>query len=348
MAISDALHTAYENLLRVIRKPLTAEEEAERARTGKGHPEVDPAAFCDRARQFVDALSADPAASAELARRGTLCVTLTREGSDYSIARTTAQEALHGWDMAAKPAQQPARLHFLQKTVGNLLKAAEEERVAGVRGRYEQMNRLLAAGPPEAEGLPEALRPLLENWRDLARSIVSKGEIESLDGCYWLLHVENLACDPENLNCAPENRNCAPENRKYVSAVLAAEVRQAAEAMVWWCRRQGTPGIASGQGGEPDQPSVPARGPGRVGNFHWDGKTATMAPQPWHLVKFLWGCKGHHVEIHAVAAGAWENVDATDNQIAAAASRASAAFTEAELPCSVNIKSGIVSLLNAD
>jgi hypothetical protein len=223
MAISGALHTAHENLLRVIPKPLTAEEEDERVRAGKGHPDVDPAALCERALQFVDAFSADPAAAAELTRRGTLCATLTGKGSAYCLAGQQAQKALAGWDVAAQFAQEPAGLLFLQKTVRILLNAAGEELVARIRGRYEWMNRLLAE-----EGLPEAIRPLLENWRDAAWSIVSKGENESLDGCYWLLHAENLACDPENLKCAPENR-------KYASPVLAADVRQAAEALVRWC-----------------------------------------------------------------------------------------------------------------
>lgn len=114
----------------------------------------------------------------------------------------------------------------------------------------------------------------------------------------------------------------------------------AAEKIVWMKRAKGTP---------PAQPpAATPDGPGRVGEFHWRGKTVTMPPQPWHLVKFLWGCKDHRGEIHAVADGAWSDPDVLDNTIAAAASRATGAFVEAEVPLSVPIKDGTVSLVGAD
>ncbi len=201
MAISDALHTAYENLLRVIPKPPTTEEEAERVRTGRGHPDVDPAALHDGARRFVDALSADPAAAAELTRRGTLCAKLTAEGSEYLTAKTNAQKALHRW----KPKEA-----VLQHLVNHFQHQGGRELVADVRHEYERLDHLLGFNE-----VPEETRVLLTSWRDAAWSIVSQGENESLDGCYWLLQSNNL-----------RHALCVPQS--------APEVRQAADALVRW------------------------------------------------------------------------------------------------------------------
>lgn len=60
MPIADGLQAAYENLLRVIPEPLTAEEEQERRRTGKEDAEVDSVALHDGARRFVEAISEAP------------------------------------------------------------------------------------------------------------------------------------------------------------------------------------------------------------------------------------------------------------------------------------------------
>ena len=87
MSISDAFATAYENLCRVIPKPPTVEEE----RKGARRPEIDPKAMQDAVRRFVDALSRDSAAAAELKRRGTLVATLTGEGSEYLTVEQSAE-----------------------------------------------------------------------------------------------------------------------------------------------------------------------------------------------------------------------------------------------------------------
>ena len=61
MSISDSLVTAYNHLLRVIPKPLTAEEKAERRRTGTGRPaDTDPVELHDAARRFVNACPRTP------------------------------------------------------------------------------------------------------------------------------------------------------------------------------------------------------------------------------------------------------------------------------------------------
>ena len=245
MAIPGSLVTAHENLLRVIPQPLTAEEEAERVRTGKALPEVDPSALHDATRRFVDALSVDPAATAELNRRGTLCATLTADGSEYAIAAKKTQKVLAGWNLRAQFAIHPVYLDFLERTIRGLFHfeasadlvaelkekgksmtiseafhvcperlaveiVAPEELVAEVRNKHDRMNRLLAV-----EGLPEEIRAPLEAWRDAAWSIVSQGENESLDGCYRLLHAENL-------------------QDALIVPAAAPEVRQAAEALVRW------------------------------------------------------------------------------------------------------------------
>lgn len=213
--LPDSLVTAYENLLRVIPKPLTTEEETERVRTCRECPDVDPTALHDGARRFVDALSIDPAAAVELTRRGTLCAILTEKGSEYSVAKTNAQKALSGWNPATQFGEHPVYLDFLQKTVRNLLQADGEELVAGVRSKHGRINDLLAV-----KKVPDATRTLLEAWRDAAWSIISKGENESLDGCYWLLHAEKL------------------QYALFVP-VAAAEVRQAADALVRWLKGGG-------------------------------------------------------------------------------------------------------------
>ena len=56
VSISDSLITAHENILRVIPKPLTADEEAQRAKTLAPLSNVDPAALHDAVQRFVDAL----------------------------------------------------------------------------------------------------------------------------------------------------------------------------------------------------------------------------------------------------------------------------------------------------
>jgi len=207
MAISDALHAAHENLLRVLR-PLTPTEVDDRVFRGLDvpsvAPDVDPAALHDGARRFVDALSADPAAAAELTRRGTLCATLTREGSEYSIAKTNAQKALREWNLDEQFADNRTYLELLHKNLDVLLQAAGEELVAEVRDKYGRMGWLLSV-----EGLPEEAHAPLEAWRDAAWQVVSQGENDSLDGCYWLLHADNLQNHVVALAWAPEVRQAA-------------------------------------------------------------------------------------------------------------------------------------------
>lgn len=204
--LPDSLVTAYENLLRVIPKPLTAEEETERVRTCRECPDVDPTALHDGARRFVEELSRLPEARAEIERRSKLCVQLTGANTSYSTAKTKAIETLCGW-MPTDP--------ILQKLVGSLQHRGGQELVADVRGERERLERLL-----NYENVPDATRTVLEAWRDAAWSIISKGENESLDGCYRLLHAEKL---------------------QYALFVPAAapEVRQASDALVGWLRSGG-------------------------------------------------------------------------------------------------------------
>jgi len=215
MAISDALVTAHKNLQSVIPRPLTAEEEAERVRTGGWPSKVNPKALHDAARRFVDAFSKEPAAAVELKRRGTLCASLTGEGSKYFVAMKNAQAALSAWDVGTQFAQNPDFLNSLQGAVRNLLQLGSEGVVEEVRVKYEKIKTLLGVN-----GVPEAVRAPLESWRDAAWEIVSKGENESLDGCYWLLHADEL-------------------QRNSIASVWAPEVRQAADALMRWLENGG-------------------------------------------------------------------------------------------------------------
>ena len=216
MAISDALHTAHENLLRVIPRPLTAEEEAERVRTGRGRPDVDPTALQEATRRFVDAISREPAAEAELKRRGTLVTKLTGDGSEYLIAKKNAQKTLANWKLSEVFAESPVRLQLLQKVVSHLLQSKGDcELVAEVRNENERLCQLLEGCP-----VPDATRPLLEAWCDTARPIISAGENDSLDGCYQLLQTENL---------------------RHAFFVGAPDIRQAADALVRWQEEQSRP-----------------------------------------------------------------------------------------------------------
>ncbi len=208
MAISDSLINAHENLLRVIPKPLTTEEEAERVRTCKGLPEVDPTALHDAARRFVDAISTEPAMMTELNRRATLCAALTGEGSDYLTAKSAAHKSLRRW----KPKEA-----IVQKLAGYFQQQGDREVVASVRDEHDHLERLLGWN------VPKETRARLEAWRDAAWSIVSKGENESLDGCYWLLHADRL------------------RHALFVPAA-APEVRRAADALVKWCDAQAIEG----------------------------------------------------------------------------------------------------------
>jgi hypothetical protein len=256
MAIPDSLVTAYDNLLRIIPNPLTAEEDAERVRTGKRLPDVDPVALHDGARRFVDALSADPAVAAELSRRGTLCTKLTGDGSEYSLAAKAAQKALDDWNRTAQFAEDRVYLDVLKDAVFDLFHfhptedlvaelrekgksmtlrqalhvcperlvveiVAPEELVAEVREKYEKIKWLLGE-----DGVPKTIRPPLASWRDAAWAIVSRGENESLDGCYWLLHADNLQDD-------------------YYVPAAAPKVRQAAVALVRWYDAPSNAGAAA-------------------------------------------------------------------------------------------------------
>jgi hypothetical protein len=205
MSISDSLATAHANLLRVIPKPLTVEEEVEEQSKGRRRPTANPTALHEAARCFADALSRNPAAAAELKRRGTLVAVLTGEGSKYLTAKKKARQALSMW--------KPKEL-ILQRLVNHFQSEGGRELVADVRHEHERLCQLLDGFP-----VPDATRPLLETWRDAAWPIVSAGENDSLDGCYWLLHMENLGHELFAVGAAPE-------------------IRQAADAMVAWCKEQ--------------------------------------------------------------------------------------------------------------
>ena len=56
----------------------------------------------------------------------------------------------------------------------------------------------------------------LDAWRDVERPIISKGKNESWDGCYWLLHAENV------------------RHALFVPAA-APEIRQASGSLVHYC-----------------------------------------------------------------------------------------------------------------
>ncbi len=156
-------------------------------------------------------LCRDPAAAAELRRRGGLVATLTGEGSEYLAAKQNARRALRTW----KPAGP-----ILQHLVDWFQSEGGRELVGDVRLEYEHLVQLLAFAD-----VPNAARPLLEAWRDAAWSIVSKGENDSLDGCYWLLHPDNL-------------------RHALVVPAAAPEIRQAADALVRWydAQRKGRAG----------------------------------------------------------------------------------------------------------
>ena len=203
MSISDAFATAYENLCRVIPKPPTVEEE----RKGARRPEIDPKAMQDAVRRFVDALSRDSAAAAELKRRGTLVATLTGEGSEYLTVEQSARKALAEW--------QP-KDPYLQLLVSRFKSKGGRELVGGVSLDCQNLAQLLKGIPGED---PDAPRRLLEAWHDAASRMVYAGENDSLDGCCWLLHPENLDHEP-------------------FATGAAQDIRQAADAMVRWCETQ--------------------------------------------------------------------------------------------------------------
>jgi hypothetical protein len=302
MAVSDALLTAHKNLLHVIPAPLTAKEEAERVRNGEPLPDINPAELRDAARRFVEALSREPGAADELQRRGTLCETLTGEGSEYLAAKQKARKALSKWkpkepvlpkepalpklgnslearkqrarDKKARALAKEQRI-LCQKSAHVLLKrlvkhfqhAGSRELVGDVRHEYEQLDQLL--GWPE---VPKATRALLEAWRDAAWSIVCQGGNDSLDGCYWLRHSDNL---------------------RYALFVPAAapEIRQAADALVRWCKshpaartapkiqrstRRKAPAV---EGHDSENPDVPDPDPDLVRRLRGNSRT---------LLVYLW------------------------------------------------------------
>jgi hypothetical protein len=93
--------------------------------------------------------------------------------------------------------------------------------VVDVRQEYERLNQLRGF-----TNVPKEMRAPLEAWRDAAWSVISKGENELWDGCYWLLHADDL---------------------QYALNVPAAapEVRQAAVALVRWRDGQTLGGVTS-------------------------------------------------------------------------------------------------------
>ena len=212
MAIPSALATALDNLLCATHSPVN----------------TDPAELHDTAQRFVEELSKDAAAIAELMRRGTFCARLTAESSDYSNARMNAQRALAGWDPAAQFTGGSAfvPVELAQSYVHALRQAAGEEQVARVEETCQSIEGLLAM-----KWLPPAIRPFLKAWRDAASSVVSRGEDESLDGCWWLLHTEHLK-----------------HTAAYIVSKAGPKIRLAAESLVKWVDAQGKEGTKNGVG----------------------------------------------------------------------------------------------------
>ncbi len=218
MAIPDALQTAHENLLRVIPEPLTAEEEAQ-GRTRKGPSDTDPAALHDAARKFVDALSVDPAAAAGADTARDALRDTDREGDRVSDRQDkgtqgAAQVEAEGHYLAALCQLFPASG---RPGLGCRCSARIRTAQPFVGLRRSSQGNPSAAGKLAGCGVVDSL----------------EGENESLDGCYWLLHAENLQYD-------------------IVVPTAAPAVRQAAEALVRWCEQQSKPGgTTADQGVQP-------------------------------------------------------------------------------------------------
>ena len=223
----------------MIPKPLTAEEEVEEQRSGRRRPTADPTALHEAAQRFVDALSDNLAAAAELKRRGTLVPKLTGKGTKYLTFVKNAQRALRRWKLAKVCARSPVVLQLLRDHYVNPLLQSKGgyDLISDVRKEYERLDYLLYSCGIE---IPQTTRTLLEVWRDAAWSIVSNGENDSLDGCWWLLHTENLC-------------------HALVVPTAAQPIRQAADALVKWCEAQSVDAPPKDQGGADDPSSwVPA------------------------------------------------------------------------------------------
>ena len=163
-------------------------------------------------------MSKDPTAAAELKRRGTLVAKLTAGGSRYFTAKKNARGSYPSgtWRNCST---NPADLEPLKGEVVTLLQSEGGcELVSVIRDEYKRLDYLLRL---DEVPIPKVTRPLLGAWRDEAWSIVSAGENDSLDGCYWLLHTDNL--------------------RHALFAVHAPEIRQAADALVRWCEQRVLP-----------------------------------------------------------------------------------------------------------
>jgi hypothetical protein len=165
-----------------------------------------------------------------------------------------------------------------------------------------------------------------------------------------LLHGMQNSDAEDFANILAEALRSVDESRSLVELIksLHRRIEQALAQSPDTTSPTDPPSAALGAALVEGKPAEPQDGPGRVREFHWRGVVVGMEPQPWHLVKYLWGCKEHRAEIRAVADGAWGDPNVLDGTIAAAASRATKAFTEAEVPLSVSVKSGAVALVGGD
>lgn len=205
-------------------------------------------------------------------------------------------------------------------------------------------------GPREArdaDRLCEACRSPAGKMAELARAVAlvenATMPAESLHGVACWPEVSHLACERFG------HPTFTTATLERLEAFVQTELGTDRNGML------GTPITEvvnllrrSKQAAPKEERAIAQDGPDRVREFHWRGRTVEMEPQPWHLVKFLWGCKDHAAGTHAVAEGAWGNPDVSDTAIAAAASRANTAFAERGIPLSVSVNAGTVALDGAD
>ena len=140
---------------------------------------------------------------AELERRSGLVQSLCGESSGYRTARKKAIESLRGW--SGNAAQ--------RKFIGSWTHEGNQYLVSEpIRERDAKIDPVLEYL------LPDEIRGQVDAWREAAGSIISETEAELADGCYWLLNWRKLHL---------------PLVGK-IFACRAAEMLQAAEALVHW------------------------------------------------------------------------------------------------------------------
>lgn len=96
--------------------------------------------------------------------------------------------------------------------------------------------------------------------------------------------------------------------------------------------------------GAPNKEGTPGDGPTPPNRFWWKGHNATLEPNPWGVVNFLWQAKNRTAHVDEIARAVWKDEEIGERALASAVTRAKRCFEEHSWPLDIVMKNSYYTL----